>query len=308
MKIWQRWIVAIPAAALCVAATQYAVRGLHGPSGSAGYLGTEAAGVEGIRGNTSAAVLGTSGSNSGALGAPFAGVTASGGTGVSSYGSSYGMYSQSPGVGIFGVGGTAGIHGIAAEGSSAPGIKGESPNGFAVMGVTVAGTGVYGELTTGGSGHAGYFNGRVHVNGTLSKSAGSFKIDHPLDPAGKYLSHSFVESPDMKNIYDGVVTLETGGTAVVELPEWFGVLNKDFRYQLTCIGAHAPVYISEEIENNRFRIAGGFEGMKVSWQVTGTRNDVYAQAHRIAVEEVKPPREYGRLLHPELYRAAPPLK
>jgi hypothetical protein len=55
---------------------------------------------------------------------------------------------------------------------------------------------------------AGNFSGNVSVSGSLSKGGGSFKIDHPLDPANKYLYHSFVESPDMKNIYDGVATLD----------------------------------------------------------------------------------------------------
>jgi len=41
------------------------------------------------------------------------------------------------------------------------------------------------------------------VTGKLTKGSGSFKIDHPLDPANKYLSHSFVESPDMMNVYNG---------------------------------------------------------------------------------------------------------
>jgi hypothetical protein len=74
------------------------------------------------------------------------------------------------------------------------------------------------------------------------------KIDHPLDPANKYLSHSFVESPDMKNVYDGVVVLDYNGEAVIDLPDWFAALNKDFRYQLTAIGAPGPnLYIAEEI-------------------------------------------------------------
>jgi hypothetical protein len=42
---------------------------------------------------------------------------------------------------------------------------------------------------------AGVFSGNVNVYGTLTKAAGSFKIDHPLDPENKYLYHSFVESP-----------------------------------------------------------------------------------------------------------------
>jgi hypothetical protein len=41
------------------------------------------------------------------------------------------------------------------------------------------------------------FSGNVSIGGSLSKGSGSFKIDHPLDPANKYLYHSFVESPDI---------------------------------------------------------------------------------------------------------------
>jgi hypothetical protein len=157
---------------------------------------------------------------------------------------------------------------------------------------------VYGESDTG---VAGVFAGDVNVLGTVTKFAGSFKIDHPLDPANKYLYHSFVESPDMKNIYDGVVTLDVNGEAVVELPDWFGALNRDFRYQLTCVGGFAPVYIAEEIEDNQFTIAGGTPGLKVSWQVTGIRQDPYAEQHRIPVEEDKPLEVRGTYLYPEGY-------
>ena len=130
--------------------------------------------------------------------------------------------------------------------------------------------------------------GDLIVTGTLSKSAGAFRIDDPLDPDNKYLSHSFVESPDMKNVYDGVAVLDDKGEAKVVLPKWFQALNQDFRYQLSCIGGSAPVYISQEIRNNRFRIAGGYAGLKVSWQVTGIRHDAFANKHRIQVEEPKP--------------------
>jgi hypothetical protein len=130
-------------------------------------------------------------------------------------------------------------------------------------------------------------------------------------------SYSFVESPDMKNVYDGVVILDYNGEAEIELPAWFGALNKDFRYQLTAIGAPGPnLYIAEEIsdgvanysnssssnnKNSRFKIAGGTSGMKVSWQVTGIRQDPYAKAHPIQVEEDKPAKERGYYLYPDLY-------
>jgi hypothetical protein len=148
--------------------------------------------------------------------------------------------------------------------------------------------------------------GNLNVTGTLSKGGGSFKIDHPLDPANKYLSHSFVESPDMMNIYNGLVTLDAHGRATVEMPDWFEALNSDFRYQLTAIGAPGPnLYIAKEIDGNHFSIAGGKPGMKVSWQVTGIRQDAWANAHRIPVEEDKPANERGYYLHPDLYGAGP---
>lgn len=139
----------------------------------------------------------------------------------------------------------------------------------------------------------------LSVGGTLTKAAGSFRIDHPLDPDNKYLSHSFVESPDMMNVYNGNVILDYHGEAVVELPQWFEALNRDFRYQLTAIGLPAPnLYIAEKIAGNRFRIAGGAPAGEVSWQVTGIRRDAYAQAHRIPVEEAKAEEDRGRYLHP----------
>ena len=144
--------------------------------------------------------------------------------------------------------------------------------------------------------------GNLNVIGTLSKSAGSFRIDHPLDPTGKYLSHSFVESPDMKNIYDGVVTLDAYGSARVELPDWFEALNESFRYQLTALGVPSPgLYVSEEVRNNRFVIAGGTPYARISWQVTGIRHDAYARRHPIPVEEEKTGDERGRYLVPDAY-------
>lgn len=146
------------------------------------------------------------------------------------------------------------------------------------------------------------FYGEVRINGTLTNPAGSFRIDHPLDPQGKYLSHSFVESPDMMNIYNGNADLDAAGEAWIELPAWFETLNMDFRYQLTAIGAPGPnLHVAQEIASNRFRIAGGAPGAKVSWQVTGIRHDPYAAKHRIPVEEEKSAGERGRYLHPELY-------
>jgi hypothetical protein len=160
---------------------------------------------------------------------------------------------------------------------------------------------IYGSTNRSGINWAGYFVGDVRVTGTLVKGCGGFWIDHPLDPENRFLYHSFVESPDMKNVYDGVVTLDANGEAVVGLPEYFHTVNRDFRYQLTCIGGFAPVYIAEEISGNEFSVAGGKPGMKVSWQVTGIRRDPFAESNRIQVEVDKPAQERGKYLHPEAY-------
>ncbi|MEW5876536.1 MAG: hypothetical protein AB1751_00520 [Acidobacteriota bacterium] len=187
------------------------------------------------------------------------------------------------------LGGFDAVHGTAGNSTGSAGVYGE--------GLSASVYGVYGSNPA-GTGYAGYFSGNVQVTGTLSKGGGSFKIDHPLDPEHKYLYHSFVESPDMMNIYNGNVVTDEEGRAVVELPEWFEALNRDFRYQLTVIGRFAQAIVEEEIKNNRFVIRTNMAHVKVSWQVTGIRKDPWAEAHRIPVEEVKPPEEQGTYLHP----------
>jgi hypothetical protein len=230
-------------------------------------------------------------------------------SGKSSKGS--GVYGESDSFG-YGVSGKS-SEGGAVYGTSQKGVGvvGGSHDGFGVVGMSGNSAGLYGNSSYD---YAAILNGKVKITGNLEKAGGSFKIDHPLDPANKYLCHSFVESPDMKNVYDGVVVLDRKGKAEIELPDWFGILNKDFRYQLTAIGAPGPnLYIAEEISdtttnytsnknnNSRFKIAGGTSGMKVSWQVTGIRRDPWANAHRIEVQEDKPDKERGYYLHPDVY-------
>jgi hypothetical protein len=237
------------------------------------------------------------------------GVSASGNLGVYANGVAAGVYgvsSTSTGVigtstnyiGVYGSGGSTGVTGVS---SSGPGVVAQSATAWAVdaYGTSTA-TGV---LAGSASGWAAWFNGNVDVDGNLSKAGGSFKIDHPLDPANKYLYHSFVESPDMMNIYNGNVITDAQGDAVVPLPDWFETLNRDFRYQLTVIGQFAQAIVASEIADGRFNIKTDKPNVKVSWQVTGIRQDAWANAHRIPVEQQKPQLERGFYLHPDLYGA-----
>jgi hypothetical protein len=146
----------------------------------------------------------------------------------------------------------------------------------------------------------------LNVRGNFSATGSkSFKIDHPLDPANKYLIHNAVESPDLMDIYNGSVTTDKRGLAVVALPEYFDALNRDFRYQLTAIGQFAQAIVAKKIVNNRFVIRTSKPGVEISWQVTGIRHDVYANAYRTPTEQMKPPAEQGHYLQPELFGAPP---
>jgi len=272
--------------------------------------------------------FGVSGTSSDGYGVYGNGTNVVGVYGVSANGDGVQGYTSGPGYGVSGtnasINGT-GVFGYGAEGGYFLGLPlsdATAPGAVVAQGATnIDSYGEPGGAFFGGDGsagfaggdglwavaggpapsYAGYFFGDVSVTGTLSKGGGSFKIDHPLDPANKYLSHSFVESPDMMNVYNGNIVLDSKGEATVQLPEWFETLNRDFRYQLTSIGGFAPIYIAQKVHDNTFKIAGGKPGMEISWQVTGIRQDPWANAHRIPVEQQKDVRERGFYLHPELY-------
>lgn len=154
-------------------------------------------------------------------------------------------------------------------------------------------------------------SGSVTVLGTISKASGTFVIDNPLNPFYELLYHSFVESPDVKNLYDGIATLDAKGEAVVQLPAYFQALNQDFRYELKPLGQPQPnLYIKEEVKNNQFTIGGGVAGGKVSWQVTGIRHDPYILANPVKIEVDKGPGQLvdkGQYLFPQGYTTAKPV-
>ena len=245
------------------------VRGVGGGRGrevGSGVFGSSESGfgVRGVSTSRDGTVGVTFGSGAGVSGLHFSRDAGTGVSGVSVLNNGVEGFSFS-GIGVRGEGRTTGVHGI----SSSPdprfaGVVGENRNGF-----------------------AGLFRGKVRVTGTLFKGGGGFEIDHPLDPKNKCLSHSFVESPDMLNVYNGNVTTDASGQAVVTLPEYFEALNQDFRYQLTVIGQLAQAIVADEIRDNRFTIKTDKPRVKVSWQVTGVRKDPWAVANRIQAETEK---------------------
>ena len=211
------------------------------------------------------------------------GVRGSGPIGVQAVGTgtdSYGLEADGEQYGVFG----SGFYGVYGSGELGTYGSGQQYGAYALSGET----GIFADGNP-----AGYFDGNVNVTGTVTRSAATTRIDHPLDPENRWLTHAGVESPESKSVYDGTVVLDRDGEATVALPAYVSKLNSDFRYQLTCIGRHAPVYVSSEVRKGRFRIAGGRAGLKVSWQVTGVRRDDYARAHPVEVEIAKTGDERG---------------
>ncbi len=102
----------------------------------------------------------------------------------------------------------------------------------------------------------------------------------------------------MTDIYSGNITTDAHGVARVTMPRWFQALNKDYRYQLTPIGQFAQAIVRSEIAGNQFTIKTDKPNVKVSWQVTGVRQDASASHYPMQVEEVKPENERGLYLDP----------
>jgi hypothetical protein len=285
------------------------------------FAGPSAVGVSATGGNSSSgfagggvlAIGGNSSSGQGGLG-----IFAQGGQGGSEGGA--GLQAQG-GIGNTNPGGRGGsiLGGRSNSGEGGLGLGvagGDSTSNNGGVGVNLVGGTGSGNGHTGGigivasagigangatPGLAGAFLGDVVVTGNLSKGGGSFKIDHPLDPENKYLYHSFVESPDMMNIYNGNIVTDERGQAVVKLPEYFEALNFEFRYQLTVIGQFAQAIVSSKIKNNEFTIMTSSPDVEVSWQVTGVRRDAWAIKNRIQVEVKKNEGERDLYLHPEAF-------
>jgi hypothetical protein len=198
----------------------------------------------------------------------------------------------------YGVAGTSDSWtGVWAVCTSGTGLYAQSSSGFGLNGFSTSSYGIYARNGNGLS-YAGYFDGNINVTGSIDSAAIASRIDHPLAPATKVLQHAVVASPEMKNIYDGIVTTDAKGEAAVTMPTWFEALNGDYRYQLTPIGNWTEAWIASELADGHFTIASRQPKARIAWQITGIRKDAWAEAHRLDVELEKTPEQRGRFLHP----------
>jgi len=126
--------------------------------------------------------------------------------------------------------------------------------------------------------------GNAGTNGTfatLSKSSGSFKIDHPLPEKTEthYLVHSFVESPQANNIYRGKVDL-VDGLAAVNIDDAAGMTEGTY----VLLNTNTQCFTSNE--SGWTAVKGSVSGNiltitaqdntctdTISWMVIGERHD-----------------------------------
>jgi hypothetical protein len=157
----------------------------------------------------------------------------------------------------------------------------------------------------------GAFAHDLAVTGTLSKGAGTFHIDHPVDPDNKDLVHGFVESPRYDLLYRGIARLRNG-QALVSIDEASSMSPGTFA-ALTR-NAQGEAWNESDDENNfervrLIRISNGraliksenpSSNIQVGWVVFAERNDPYVyqcgttdqDGHlRVEIEKAEPSAE-----------------
>ncbi len=183
-------------------------------------------------------------------------------------------------------------------------------NGWAVIADAIPGAGQTATAIWGRApapGFAGFFQGNVQVNGTISATSKSFRIDHPQDPANKELWHTSIESDAYLNIYSGNATTDAQGYATISLPAWMQAANTNFRYQLTVIdegetqAEFVLVRVVRKVSDGSFTIKTSAPNVEVSWQLTGERSDAWARANPPRPERMKRAEDRGRYIHPEAF-------
>lgn len=274
----------------------YGVHGMTSSPAGFGVYGSNTSGI-GVKGVSTFrdGVFGTSLNSNGVNGQSNFGNGVFGISSVSNNPTKAGVYGEGASVN------SVGVLGQADNGSQARAVYGKSRDGHA--GYFEGRIAVYAKAPCAGcSAYAGLFDGDVTVNGYFYHALPlNSRIDHPLDPENKYLRHAAIESSEALNIYNGNVTTDASGEALVILPDYFEALNRDFRYQLTAIGQFAQAIVASKIKDNRFTIKTDKPNIEVSWQVSGVRQDPSIKAKPLVVEEDKAQGERGYYVDPAAY-------
>ena len=134
-------------------------------------------------------------------------------------------------------------------------------------------------------------NYNLNVVGSLSKSSGSFDIEHPT-VQGRRLRHSFIEGPQADLIYRG--TAELGAAPmVIDMDTEFDMTPGTWE-ALNCtpwsmVSASGKV-VEWEFEGSTLTITGD-EGTTCMWMVIGERHDPHMKAPECGMADV-----HGRVI------------
>ena len=121
----------------------------------------------------------------------------------------------------------------------------------------------------------------ILATGALTKSSGSFKIDHPLESKKDthYLVHSFIEGPQADLIYRGKVTLSSG-TATINIDTVSGMTDGTFvalNTDVQCFTSNESGWtaIKGSVSGNTLTITAQDNSCTdtISWMVVGRRHD-----------------------------------
>jgi predicted ribosome-associated RNA-binding protein Tma20 len=115
-------------------------------------------------------------------------------------------------------------------------------------------------------------------NGGISKSGGSFDIQHPLEPTDSTsrLRHGFLEGPYNDNVYRGTAVLDSSGEASIDLDTHFGMREGTWLALNTNPWVMAAVNGGASVTwalNGKVLTLTGSVGDSVQWIVIGERHD-----------------------------------
>ena len=102
-----------------------------------------------------------------------------------------------------------------------------------------------------------------------------FRIDHPLDPQNKNLTHGCLEGPEHGVYYRGNGTL-VNGTATITLPTYYNALtmNNTYTVMLTSKGNTTFDLSYDSFNETAFIVYGSVQTGEFDWLVQATRGDV----------------------------------
>ena len=182
---------------------------------------------------------------------------------------------------------TAGFFDMSDGGTFRTGSQGSANPGAGSNGVIIV-NGEGGILITGGSSalriystSSGVPTAQISAAGALSKTSGSFKINHPLESKKDthYLVHSFIEGPQADLIYRGKVTLSSG-TATVNVDTVSGMTEGTFvalNTDVQCFTSNESGWtaIKGSVSGNTLTITAQDNSCTdtISWMVIGERHD-----------------------------------